>query len=107
MAQVGYRPNAIAASLRTNRSSIVGVMIPDLTNPLFAAIVRGIEDALGAAGYTVILGNSDNEPGRERTMLQKMRERREFMFHRGHDIQRMRVRLAGSRGGGWRRESGR
>jgi LacI family transcriptional regulator len=75
-AEVGYRPNAIAASLRTNRSSIVGVMIPDLTNPLFAAIVRGIEDALGAAGYTAILGNSDNEPARERTVLQKMRERR-------------------------------
>jgi LacI family transcriptional regulator len=75
-AQVGYRPHTLAASLRTRRSSTVGVLIPDLTNPLFAAIVRGIEDALGAAGYTAVLGNSDNEPGRERTLLQRMRERR-------------------------------
>jgi LacI family transcriptional regulator len=76
VAKVGYRPHAIAASLRTQRSSTVGVLIPDLTNPLFAAIVRGIEDALAGAGYTAILGNSDNEPGRERMVLQKMRERR-------------------------------
>ncbi|HUA51441.1 MAG TPA: LacI family DNA-binding transcriptional regulator [Candidatus Sulfotelmatobacter sp.] len=75
-AQVGYRPHALAASLRTQRSSTVGVVIPDLTNPLFAAIVRGIEDALGAAGYTAVLGNSDNEPARARTLLQRMRERR-------------------------------
>ena len=75
-AQVGYRPHALAASLRTRRSSTVGVVIPDLTNPLFAAIVRGIEDALGAAGYTAVLGNSDNEPARARTLLQRMRERR-------------------------------
>jgi len=75
-AQVGYRPHALAASLRTQRSSTVGVLIPDLTNPLFAAIVRGIEDALGAAGYTAVLGNSDNEPARARTLLQRMRERR-------------------------------
>ena len=76
VAKIGYRPHAIAASLRTQRSSTVGVLIPDLTNPLFAAIVRGIEDALGEAGYTAMIGNSDNEPVRERTVLQKMRERR-------------------------------
>lgn len=76
VAKLGYRPHAIAASLRTRRSSTVGVLIPDLTNPLFAAIVRGIEDALGEAGYTAILGNCDNDPARERTVLQKMRERR-------------------------------
>jgi LacI family transcriptional regulator len=76
VATVGYRPHAIAASLRTRRSSTVGVLIPDLTNPLFAQIVRGIEDGLAAAGYTAMLGNSDNEPGRERTLLHRMRERR-------------------------------
>jgi LacI family transcriptional regulator len=75
-AKLGYRPDALAASLRTRRSSTVGVLIPDLTNPLFAAIVRGIEDALDAAGYTAILGNSDNDPARADTILQRMRERR-------------------------------
>ncbi len=76
VATVGYRPHAIAASLRTQRSSTVGVLIPDLTNPLFATIVRGIEDGLAAAGYTAVLGNSDNEPERARTLMRRMRERR-------------------------------
>ena len=41
--QLGYRPNAVARSLRTARSSSIGVVVPDLTNPLFPPIVRGIE----------------------------------------------------------------
>jgi LacI family transcriptional regulator len=72
--KLGYRPHAIAASLRTQRSSTIGVLVPDLTNPLFAAIVRGIED--GAAGYTAILANCDNDPARERVALRMMRDRR-------------------------------
>src|SRR4051812_50109504 len=48
--ELGYRPNPIARGLKTNRSFTVGVLVPDLTNPLFPPIVRGIEDRLGAAG---------------------------------------------------------
>src|SRR3954467_7453992 len=47
--ELGYRPNPIARGLKTNRSFTVGVLVPDLTNPLFPPIVRGIEDRLGAA----------------------------------------------------------
>ncbi len=70
--ELGYRPNPIARGLKTNRSFTVGVLIPDLTNPLFPPIVRGIEDRLGPAGYTPLLVNTDNDPARERSHLEAM-----------------------------------
>jgi LacI family transcriptional regulator len=70
--QLGYRPNPIARGLKTNRSFTVGVVIPDLTNPLFPPIVRGIEDRLGDAGYTPLIVNTDNDPERERSHLEAM-----------------------------------
>src|SRR5215469_14583666 len=63
--ELGYRPNPIARGLKTNRSYTVGVLIPDLTNPLFPPIVRGIEDRLGQAGYTLLTVNTDNDPDLE------------------------------------------
>src|SRR6266568_5737876 len=48
--ELGYRPNPVARSLRTRRSHTVGVLIPDLNNPLFPPIVRGLDDRLAAAG---------------------------------------------------------
>ncbi|MEA2444531.1 MAG: LacI family transcriptional regulator, partial [Thermoleophilales bacterium] len=52
---LGYRPNPIARGLKTNRSYTVGVLIPDITNPLFPPMVRGIEDRLGDGGYTALI----------------------------------------------------
>lgn len=73
--QLGYRPNPIARGLKTNRSYTVGVLIPDLTNPLFPPIMRGIEDRLGDAGYTSLIVNTDNDPERERSQMEAMRDR--------------------------------
>lgn len=73
--ELGYRPNPIARGLKTNRSYTIGVLIPDLTNPLFPPIVRGIEDGLEEAGYTPLVANTDNDPERERVALQAMRAR--------------------------------
>ena len=61
---LGYRVNPIARSLKTNRSETVGVLIPDLTNPLFPPILRGIQDTLGDSGYTTLTANTDNDPAR-------------------------------------------
>jgi LacI family transcriptional regulator len=79
-AALGYRPNPIARGLKTNRSFTIGVLIPDLTNPLFPPIVRGIEDALAQAGYTALLANSDNDPDKERLHFETMKDRQVEAF---------------------------
>jgi LacI family transcriptional regulator len=73
--ELDYRPNPIARGLKTNRSYTIGVLIPDLTNPLFPPILRGIEDRLEEAGYTPLMANTDNDPERERIDWQTMRAR--------------------------------
>jgi len=73
---LGYQPDSLARALKTNRTHTVGMLLPDLTNPLFPPIVRGIEDGLGGANYTVILGNTDNDPAKERTVLSALLGRR-------------------------------
>jgi LacI family transcriptional regulator len=72
---LGYSPNSAARSLRTRTSSVAGVIIPDLRNPVFPPIVRGIEDGLREAGYMALLGNTDGDEDRERELLAAMRGR--------------------------------
>ena len=72
---LGYQPNPIARSLKTARSSTVGLIIPDLTNPLFPPIVRGIEDVLTPVGYSAWIVNTDNDPAREETHVESLRSR--------------------------------
>lgn len=72
---MGYRANPFALSLKTNRSFTVGVLIPDITNPVFPPIIRGIEKTLGPAGYTTILADSDEDPDIEQAILERMRAR--------------------------------
>jgi LacI family transcriptional regulator len=74
-ASLDYRPNPIARGLKTNRSYTVGVLVPDLMNPLFPPIVRGIQDRLEQAGYTPLIANTDNNPERERNDYEAMRAR--------------------------------
>jgi len=73
--ELGYRPNAMAASLRTRRSHTVGVVIPDITNPIFPPIIRGIEDTLYAEGLTAILVNTGDDPAREVQILANLHAR--------------------------------
>jgi LacI family transcriptional regulator len=73
--ELGYSANPIARGLKTSRSYTVGVLIPDLTNPLFPPIVRGIQDRLEEAAYTPLIANTDNDPDRERADIQAMRAR--------------------------------
>jgi LacI family transcriptional regulator len=74
-AELGYRPNPVARSLRTRRSQTVGVLIPDLNNPLFPPIVRGLDDRLAAAGYVALIGNTDSDNERQRVVFERLRAR--------------------------------
>ena len=72
--ELGYRPNTIAYGLKTNRTGSIGVVVPDISNPVFPETVQGIEDVLIAAGYTPILANSDHAADRERIIVENMRD---------------------------------
>lgn len=72
---LGYRPNRVASSLRTNRTMTIGVMLPDITNMVFPPIVRGIETVMEQSGYASIIVNTDSQRGREVALLQTLRDR--------------------------------
>nr|WP_246718659.1 LacI family DNA-binding transcriptional regulator [Microvirga terrestris] len=61
----GYIPNSTAQKLRTRRTMNVLVIAPRLTNPVFAEILRGVDDELTQSGYGIIIGNLDNRRERE------------------------------------------
>jgi LacI family transcriptional regulator len=65
MQELGYTPDATARSLRVGRTDTIGLVIPDNSNPFFAALARWIEEAGFEAGYTTILANSNERPDRE------------------------------------------
>jgi LacI family transcriptional regulator len=71
-----YQPNAIARSLRTRRSHMVALVIPDITNPFFPVLARGFEDSLGAAGYRAFVCNTDALREREIAFLAEVASRR-------------------------------
>ncbi len=65
-----YRPNTVARNLRRRDSSVLSLVISDVENPFFTAVARGVEDTARAAGYSVLLGNSDEDPDKERAYLE-------------------------------------
>ncbi len=73
--ELNYSPNAAAYSLRTNRTRLIGVIIPDITNPVFPPIIRGIEDALARRNYIAIVVNTDATAARESALISTLRGR--------------------------------
>lgn len=71
--QLGYVPNPIARGLKTSRSRTIGLVLPDLTNPLFPPIARSVQDVLTEAGYSGFIVNTDNDPDTERTQVASLR----------------------------------
>jgi LacI family transcriptional regulator len=73
--RLGYRANALASSLRTRRSHVVGMVVPDIMSLLFPPILEGIEATLLKEGYMTIVANSANDPVRHRRILSGLIER--------------------------------
>jgi LacI family transcriptional regulator len=76
MEALDYHPDQIARSLKVGRTQTIGVVIPDITNPFYPAVFRGIEDAARAAGYQVVLCNSNESAEQERAQLNTLFARR-------------------------------
>ena len=74
--RLGYRPNPLARSLRSQRSNIVGVMVFDVTDPFCTPILRGLENSLYQANYLSLLADAHNEPHRFERYLEMLLDRR-------------------------------
>ncbi|WP_199884976.1 LacI family DNA-binding transcriptional regulator [Pseudomonas bohemica] len=74
-AQLGYVVNSVAASLRKERSSSVGLILADVANPFFGRLASGVEQTLSANGISVLLANSGNSVTEEERLLRLMAEK--------------------------------
>jgi LacI family transcriptional regulator len=66
---LGYRPNDLARALLQQRTSAIGLVLPDISNPYYPPLVRGVEDVASAHGYRVVLCNTDREPDKTAAYL--------------------------------------
>lgn len=74
-AGLDFRPNGIASSLRTRRSHTIGVVLPDITNPLFPPILLGIDEVLSENGYVALVANAGSDRARQRFVVNQMMAR--------------------------------
>ncbi len=75
IAETGYRPSPIARSLVTARTATIGLVVPDISNPFFSAIARGVEQVAYTHGYSVLLCNTGEDASRELEVLHTLDER--------------------------------
>ena len=74
--RLGYRPSGIARGLATQRTGTLGLVVPDVANPFFAEVARGVEQVAYAEGYNVFLCNTNEDPKRELDVLGSLEEKR-------------------------------
>lgn len=67
--ELGYEPNEVARSLFQKKSKLIGLLIPDITNPFFPLLAKGVEDGLNNYGYTLMLGNVEGNQSKLTTYL--------------------------------------
>lgn len=76
MDELDYRPDVAARSMRTGTSRAVGFVVSDISNPVFSAIAKGADAVLHPHGHSLVLGNAQNDPGREAELVSALRQRR-------------------------------
>lgn len=70
---LGYQPSLLARGLRRNQTTIIGVIIPDISNPFFPLVVRGVEDIAYQNSYRLMLCNADNDAQKEQVYFDELR----------------------------------
>ncbi|MGW2178294.1 LacI family DNA-binding transcriptional regulator [Streptomyces sp. NPDC001732] len=73
---LGYRPNAVARSLRTDQTRTLGLVISDVLNPYFTELARFVEEEARALGYSVVIGNADERPDLQDHHVRTLLDRR-------------------------------
>jgi LacI family transcriptional regulator len=73
---LGYAPNRVAQSLRTQRTKTIACIVPDITNPFYPALERGAQKSAEVRGYDVLIYNTDGLPAKERKCLDRLLEGR-------------------------------
>ena len=73
--KLGYRPNIVARSLKTQRTKTIGILVPDISSQFYPEIVRGAEDVANIYDYNVILCNSDFDVEKEKEYLRVLKEK--------------------------------
>jgi len=76
MEAIDYHPDQVARSLKVGKTFVIGMVVPDVTNAFFPQVIRGVEDAARAEGYSVILCNSNEDPEVEERHLNTLFSRR-------------------------------
>ena len=69
-AELAFTPSRPARTLRRQNSEIIALVIPDIENPFFTSLARGVEDVAQAAGYSVVLCNTDEDQSKETSYLE-------------------------------------
>lgn len=72
MEELNYVPNSIARSLSTNRTSTIGLIIPNILNPLYPSIAKGVEDVFYKKGYNILLSNTEYDASREKDCIEML-----------------------------------
>lgn len=73
--ELNYQPNILAKGLKEGKTHTIGLIIPNIRNPIFPAVARGVEDEARKKGYTVILCNTDEDMGVEKDYVRKLQKR--------------------------------
>src|SRR5689334_17849441 len=70
--ELGYQPNPAARSLITGRTGNIGIIVPDLNNPFYTAVLRGVQARARQSGYAVFFGDGEEDPVGEESLVRAM-----------------------------------
>ena len=97
--RLGYAPNSVAKNLRTLKSCKLLVTVPDISNPFFSLILKGIEDAAQKNGYAVLVGDTQHDEMREERYAQMLKQKEaDGLIFLGHRLPRLAASVVQRRG---------